>query len=118
MKLLGAKTFTFGSPKSTRKRFPLTLVLSRGHILQDAKMHREVRFGKYYVDFANDLNWIIEIDGTHWHMDVVADMDREIYINELVRKSPYGWRLLRIKAPRIWNDPAGVRAQVLEFITK
>lgn len=118
MRLLGAKVCTLPYTRSGEHGFPMVIVLSRGKILRRAGMKREARYGRYYIDFANDLNWMIEIDGTHWHMDVVADMDREIAINEMMRRNPYGWRMLRIKAPRLWNDSAGLKREVLSWLSQ
>lgn len=117
IELMGGKVFIIDRLKSS-SGFPMAIVLSRGKILREAKMKREVRYGKHYVDFANDLNWIIELDGTYWHQDIVADMDREIYINEMLRKNPYGMRLLRVRAPRIWNDRTGLQNQIIDFLSK
>lgn len=92
--------------------FPLTIVLSRGKILRRHKIRREVRVGRYYVDLANDIGWGIEIDGKYFHMNVVADFDRDAYLLER------GWRVIHIKAARIWNDPAGTKAMVLALLNK
>lgn len=118
IELLGGRVVTFNYIKSNKTGFPLALIVSLGRILKQAKFKHEVRYGKYYVDFSNDLNWIIEIDGYAFH-DVVADMDREIYIHEmLTRHSPYGMRILRVPAYRIYNNPSRVQRDVLKFITK
>lgn len=119
MQIMGAKITIIKRISSRPNNFPLVIVWTLGKALKNAQVKREVRYGKYYVDFANDLNWIIEIDGKAYHMDVVADMDREIYINELLhRHSPYGMRILRVPAFRIYNNPNRVQRDVLEFLTK
>jgi very-short-patch-repair endonuclease len=117
MKLMGARLLTLGWLKSTATGFPFTFMWRRGKILRHAKLKREVRIGKCYVDFANDINWIIEIDGSPWHQDVVADFDREVYLREFLRRQKQDLRILRIPAPRLWHDSARVQRDVLKFLT-
>jgi len=81
-----------------------------GKAFRDERFKREVRVGKYYLDFGNDIFWGIEVDGEKWHMDVIAEFERESYIYQR------GWRILRIKAIRLWNDPARVQREVLQFL--
>jgi very-short-patch-repair endonuclease len=119
MKLLGAKVFTLPWLKLSKTGFCFTLVLSRGSQLRQAGMKRELRIGRCYVDFGNSLNWVIEIDGTPWHRDVVADFEREVYLQEFVRSQSRGRedvRIMRIPAARIWNNPRLVRHDVTRFL--
>lgn len=115
MRLMGARVLTLELIKFN-SNFPASIVISRGKILRKANMRRDVRYGRYYVDFANDLNWVIEVDGAAYHVDVVADFDREVYIKNFLSRSPFGMRLLRVPAYRIINNPAQVRADVLKFL--
>lgn len=117
IEIMGGKVWTFNRVRSTNTGFPLTLVVSLGKVLKRQNYKREVRYGKYFVDFSNDLNRIIEVDGREWHMDVVADMDREIYIKMLLQKNPVGMRLLRIKAYQIYNNSAEVQRKVMDFVS-
>lgn len=118
IELMGGKVWRLGFIR-LGNGWPLTIILSSGKILRAAKMKREVRYGRYYVDFANDIHWVIEIDGGPWHQDVVAEMDREIYIRDLIRRSTKNrqdLRLLRVPAPRIWNDKTRLQNQVISFL--
>lgn len=108
--LMGGKVLTFKWLKSTKTGFPFALVISRGRLFRHERVRREVRCGRYYIDFGNDIGRCIEVDGTAFHLDVVADYDREIYMTQR------GWRLLRIKAPRIWNDPDRLQAEIVNFL--
>ena len=92
------------------------IVVSLGPVLKHQNVRREVRYGKYFVDFANDLDRIIELDGAAYHQDVVADMDREIYIQELCRRQKREARILRIKAYELYNNPTGTQNRVLKFL--
>jgi hypothetical protein len=112
IQLMGGRVWQAKRIKPFGNRQPLTIVLSLGHWLRDEKFKREVRIGKYYVDFANDIGRLIEIDGATYHMDVVADMDREIYI----RNRLPGCRILRIKAYHIYNNTRKVQEQTLRFV--
>lgn len=112
VRLMGGRVLTFRHIRSTKTGFPLTFVLGLGRSLRAQQFRREVRVGKYYVDFANDIGWCIEIDGSEWHRDVVAEFERESYLYQR------GCRILRIKAPRLWNDSAGVQRDVLKFLAE
>lgn len=87
-------------------------IVSLGKTLRRYRFKREVRCGRYYMDFANDLGWAIEVDGARYHMDVVADFDREVYIRQR------GWRMLRVPAYRVFHDPNRVWRDVLKYITE
>ena len=119
MQLMGAHILTphiYKLRPINKNGFPLCIVISRGKILRQAKLRREVRIGRCYVDFANDLNWIIEIDGTPYHQDVVADFDREVYMREYLRKQKKDLRILRVPAPRLWHARARVQRDVIAFL--
>lgn len=90
--------------------FPVTIVWSLGPDLKNECFKREVRIGRYFADFANDVGRVIEIDGDPYHMDVVADLEREGYLQER------GQKIMRIPASRLWKNPARVRRDVLKFI--
>jgi very-short-patch-repair endonuclease len=114
IRLMGGHALPLGM-RSRRNSFMLTIVW-RGRTLKRHGFKREMRYGRYYVDLANDLNWIIEVDGYDWHLDEAADRYREVRLEALTAK-PYGMRVLRIKAARLWNEPDKVRRDVLRFIT-
>lgn len=112
VELMGGKIWRLKYLRSRHTGFPFTIVVSLGQHLKDERFQREVRFGIYWVDFANDVARIIEIDGRPYHMDVVADMEREIYIKNLVSDAKF----LRIPAARLYNSPARVQSDVLKFL--
>jgi hypothetical protein len=80
IELMGGKVLVWRRIRDKHTGFPMAYYWNLGKRLKAEGFRREVRYGLYFVDFANDLNRIIEIDGNEYHMDVVADMDREIYI--------------------------------------
>lgn len=110
IEIMGGRVLTIGKLKSRRTGFPMTFVLSMGKVLKDEQFRREVRVGKYYIDFGNDVCWGIEIDGKKWHMDVVADFERESYLYQR------GWRIKRIDAVKLWNQPDQVQREILQFL--
>lgn len=118
IELMGGKVWTVERIRSKHTGFPLTPYWSLGTRLKAEGFRREVRYGRYFVDFANDLNRIIEVDGNPYHMDVVADMDREIYIKEFC----WRWqrnreaRIMRIPAHKLWLDKQKLQDDVLKFI--
>lgn len=116
LELMGARVRTFPYIRAGVRGFPLAIVLSRGKLLRQARLKREVRYGKHYVDFANDIHWVIEIDGSPYHQDVVADFDREVYLRDFLRKHGHELRLKRIPAPRLWNDRARVQREIIQFL--
>ena len=113
IELMGGRVVRFTFLQDPRTHFPAAIVLSMGPCFRAEKVHREVRLGRYYADFCNDLNRIIEVDGAQYHMDVVAEMDREVYL----RDKPYYAQILRIKAQDITRKPAIVQKRVLKFLT-
>lgn len=121
MELMGARTIKIKFLRDSSTGYPLILVWSRGTTLRQHKMKRELRIGRCYVDFGNDLNWVIEIDGSAYHQDVVADFDREAYMREFIRqrsRNLQDLRLLRIPAARLWNDAPRVQQQVIKFLVQ
>jgi len=90
--------------------FPLTIVINKGRILRNEKVRREVRVGKHFLDFGNDLFYGLEVDGAEYHKDVVAQFDRDSYI--YMR----GWRVLHIPALWVWTRPQKVQQLVLGFL--
>lgn len=118
IELMGGKVVVLQRIRDKHTGFPAAVYWNLGKRLKAEGFKREVRYGLYFVDFANDLNRIIEIDGNPYHMDVVADMDRDIYIRELCWK----WnrtreaRIMRIPAHRLGLDKMKVQQEVLKFI--
>jgi very-short-patch-repair endonuclease len=113
IELMGGRVWRAKHLRDPWTKFPAAVVVSLGPILRPEKFRREVGYCGFYVDFANDLHRIIEVDGRRWHMDVVADMDREIAIKG---RHPDA-RFLRVKAYEIINQPAIVRARVTKFVS-
>jgi very-short-patch-repair endonuclease len=108
---MGAWVIVVPFVRNTRK-YPLTIIVSRGWYRRH-RIEREVAVWGYAIDFANRRHKLgIEIDGRGYHMDVVADQERD----EHLRK--YGWRIKRIVAARLWKEPQKVRADVIRFIGK
>lgn len=116
IELMGGRVVHVKFLHDPRTGFPLAIVLNRGHLFRREKIRREVGYGRYWVDFANDINRIIEVDGDAYHMDVVADMDREIAIKELCRTRKMDARFLRIKPADMYRDPNLVQQKVLAFL--
>jgi very-short-patch-repair endonuclease len=112
IELMGGKVVRFTKLRDPRTKFPAAWIVSLGPMMKAQNVHREVRYGKYFVDFSNDLHRIIEIDGSAYHMDVVADMDREIYIKA---RQP-GMRMMRIKTYELRNNKHSVQSRVIDFL--
>lgn len=111
IELMGGKVYRIKWLKHPRNGFPLAVFWRYGKILGHEKFKREVRIGRYFVDFCNDVGWIVEIDGASYHMNVVADLEREGYIYE---RGFEHW--LRIPAHRLWRDPNRVQRDTLRFL--
>lgn len=95
--------------KDRRTGFPLTFVTDMGWFKKH-HMKREVRVGRYWTDFANDIGRCIEVDGRQWHMDVVKEQQRDDYIKG------FGYLLLHLKAGDIYDNPDVVRRRVITFL--
>lgn len=110
IRLMGGVVVTVPFIKHWRRRFPLAIVLYIGRTFRREKVQREVRIGRYYVDFGNDLKRAIEVDGAEWHTDRQRQDIRDAYI--LSR----GWRILRIPAYKIHREPAYIKKRVRQFL--
>ncbi len=92
--------------------FPLVIVLRRPRLFRREYVKREVRVGKYWVDFGNDIKRAIEVDGKAYHMDIIKDQERDEYIQSL------GWSVLRIRADELLREPERVRRRVISYLLK
>lgn len=95
--------------KSIRNRYPMAVVLYRGRILRRYGIHREVRIGRFYVDFCNHTKGI-EIDGLAYHVDKIAEAKRTAYIAER------GVVLMRIEARALKATPKAIKRSVKAFL--
>lgn len=110
--IMGGKVVTFEAIKHARTHFPLAYVVTMGRSLRRENFAREVRVGRYFIDFGNDIKRGIEIDGRNFHMDIVKEIERDEYV------AKYGWSLLHIQAVDLWQQPDNVQRRVLSFIHK
>lgn len=99
----------FSKQRSTGK--PGVLVIMRG-VMRREHMEREVLVGGYCIDFGNDIRRGIEVDGEHWHKDVVKEQERDDHL------AKYGWIILHIPERRLYQEPGRVIRDVAEFLTK
>lgn len=98
--------------RSRRTGFCLAFVW-RGKILKRELVHREVRAGRYVVDFGVVTPFgkkAIEIDGEPFHQDVLREQERDDYLRAR------GWEVLHIKGRRLWREPRRVGGDVLKFL--
>lgn len=110
VEIMGGKAFTIGWFKHPATKRPFTFIYSLGKALSDERFGREVRAGRYYIDFGNDVGAGIEVDGKAYHTDIVREFDREVYLNQR------NWRIMHIDAIKLWNDPNFVQQTILKFI--
>lgn len=110
IEIMGGRVFRLKYVRHPRTKFPIAYIASMGKVLRDEKFKREVRVGKYFLDFGNDVFCAIEIDGRNWHMDVVAEFERDSYIYQR------GWRIKHIDAIKLWNQPDQVQREILKFL--
>lgn len=109
--IMGGKYWQVDKIKHWRTHFSFAIVWSLGRVLSDEQFGREVfAAGRYFVDFGNDVGMAIEVDGHHYHLDVVREFERDSYLYQ------HNWRVIHIQAVKLWNDPAGVQRRVLQFI--
>ena len=112
VEIMGGKFLTFKRIRHWQTKRPLTIIYSLGKVLGNEKFGREVRAGRYWVDFMNDLFMGIEVDGAAYHTDVVAQFERDSYLYQR------GYRIIHIPAIKLWNDPAHVQQTILKFVYK
>lgn len=110
IEIMGGRYFRIKWLRLYKTGFSFAIVYSLGKYLGDEKFMREVRCGRYFIDFGNDIRMGIEVDGKKWHRDVVAEFERDSYFYQ------NGWRVKRIQAVRLWNEPSRVQAELLNFL--
>lgn len=108
--LMGGKVLTTNLVRHKRTGFPLTLVVDLGSWFGKEQMRREVRIGRYWTDFGNDLCRAIEVDGDQFHKDIVKEQQRDDYIERM------GWRILHINAGDIFTNPDMVQRRIIAFL--
>ena len=110
VEIMGGRMLKIKFIKHYETKRPLTIILSLGKALESERFGREVRAGRYYIDFGNDLAMGLEVDGAAYHRDVVAQFERDSYLYQR------GWRIIHIPAIKLWNDPLAVQQQILSFV--
>lgn len=108
IRLMGGVVVTV--PWLHRGGFPLAVVVSLGRILRSEHYQREVRVGSKYVDFGNDVNRAIEIDGADYHRDIVAETQRDEYL------ASYGWQVMHIRADQLYRNPDRLLQKVRMYV--
>ena len=84
-----------------------------GKTLKSHNIERELRaMSGIYLDFGSRINKkAIAIDGARWHMDLVAEAERD------ERLKAHGFKVLHIRANELKNS-FRVRAKVMKFLAK
>jgi hypothetical protein len=96
--------------KHPRTHFPLTIVWTLGPLLHGEHVRREVRVGKYFIDFGNDIKRGIEIDGMKFHQDILKEQSRDQYLFDM------DWLILHIRAHRLWSEPDVAKRETRLFL--
>jgi very-short-patch-repair endonuclease len=115
IRLLGGKAIVIDHIRGNRTKknpagFPLTFITTMGNLLGSENVRREVRCGKYWIDFGNDIRRGIEVDGEDYHQDVVYEQER----SDFLRKQ--GWLIFRIPGHRLYREPDRVAQDVIVFL--
>lgn len=100
----------FSAIKNPRNGFPFVIVLSLGPLLRHERVKREVRVGKYFIDFGNDIKRGIEIDGMKYHQDILKEQSRDQYL------FGHDWLILHIRAHRLWSEPDVAKRETRLFL--
>ena len=100
IELMGGKCKVINNVRHRKTGFPMVIILSLGKYLKSENYKREVRVGSKYVDFGNDLQRGIEINGRQWHSDVVAEQKHRDYLEDR------GWIILHIDVTDMYRQPS------------
>lgn len=114
VRIFGGRFHTTNLIKDRRTGFPLTIITSLG-VLERELVKREVRVGKYFVDFGAITPYYrraIEIDGKNFHQDIVHEQERDEYCGS------FGWALFHIQAATVFREPSLVQREVLKWLAK
>lgn len=115
VRIFGGHYIQFNHIKDPRTSFPLTFITSLGTILERELIKREVRVGRYFVDFGAITPYYrrgIEIDGRPYHRDIVKEYERDQYCGR------FGWHLFHLEAASVYREPQLVQRRVLEWLAK
>ena len=97
--------------KSRRTGFSLAIIW-RGKILKRELVYREVRSGRYWIDYGVITPFYkkgIELHSKQWHGDIVADQERDDYLKA------HGWQMRYVTAKHL-REPKRVYAEILRFL--
>lgn len=106
--ILGGTTITFGRFRDKVTGYPLSFVISRGHILRSERFRRSVLDDQGVL--ANDVKMALAIRGPEYEHDVVHAYERDEYFKE------QGWTLKWIPRSLLYTNPDQVRTIVNQFI--
>lgn len=112
VRLMRGRALTLPFVRSRRDDYPLTFVWL-GRLLKRELMYREVRVGKFFVDFGTPGSRFlkaIEIDGREYHHDIVAEQQRDDYLKAR------GWSVMHISGSKLQREPRKVYVDVLRFL--
>lgn len=112
MRLMGCWVITTSHIRHWHTDFPLRLLVIPGGLYRRERLRREVRVGKHYVDFGNDIQRAIEVDGEQYHRDVIYETARDSYLHE------HGWLVLHVPAFMLYKNPKKVCDKAEQFLTK
>lgn len=112
IRVMGGWVLTLPFWRDPENHFPAIVVLSMGQVFKNERVQREVRVGGRYIDFGNDIQRGIEVDGRDYHGDIVKQIERDEYFQK------YGWRVLHIAAADVYNKPRAVRRLVVKHLTR
>jgi len=110
IELMGGYVIHVSILKHPKTHFSFAYVLSLGKLLNGELMKREVRVGKHWIDFGNDIKRGIEIDGRQYHNDIVKQQERDDYFKS------YGWRVLHVDAYDVFHEPKKVYRMTSKFL--
>lgn len=111
IRMMGGRVFVMRHIRHHQTGYPAALVLSLGKVLKRHGFEREIRAGKYWIDFGSPERKVgIEVDGLAYHLDIVLEQQRDDYLEDL------GWRVLHVEARKIFRRDAKTMQRVLDFL--
>lgn len=112
IRIFGGRYITFSRVKDPDTGYPLTIVTNLGVVLKRELIRREIRVGRYFIDFGQITPWDRRGIKIEDRLDVVKYQELDDYVRGL------DWSLFHLEAAAVFREPMRVQQRVLEWLAK
>lgn len=112
IRIFGGKYWQTNLIKDRTTGRPFTLVLDLGVILKRELVEREVRVGRYFIDFGAITPYDRKGIKIEPRADIVRQQDDRDYFGS------FGWHLFHLEAASVFREPMRVQSEVLKYLAR